>query len=895
MRKLIYILFLGIIYSCNNSTEPIDPSFFEKQPEPNEVKIDIDGLNDIVYTNVSAITMEETTPITIDGIFKNPYIDNGIEDFPVLLVENENILLGYFPHTLQSNKVNIDDIILFYFLIYPEIAIQGFNYQDVMNRIKTSDNYNKLKELVITDLNSNKSPLDNDNFNSLIRTTGVKIKESLAAKTSRTKKGGTDTFKFSYDREGLVSWLDEVPLYAAVGISIKNDTKGDVVLPPKILKNKSLVLSPTSVIFWAYNELFTDKNEVKTESLNLTNNGTYTIAFSNGNGVDSDLNAYVKNKNRGYMGSNMLGLIIPIGIKSLKLDSNCANAIDEVVIDVLTKVDQLLLEEKVPDTEETIKILVGLSESAVKSITECVKSTGSMKLYLKILGSSFVKNLSTIEDISTLSLLLRDYVGSNISGSEQRFFNNGVSFGDLKGKDESETEFEGDIDTEHTYFKTFEEKEIIYNVDRGVLSSVFEPEEKWSPAVNLPFIPNVTSGNADVSDNYFDNQGQVNTSTVGKIEIKIVMGNEKSKVEIKPDFESDFVDSQTVTLTPPSVINLVGNMNFGDIKINTTKGELLTIENNTDEVLNISSINFPDGFSSTWESEPIQPNSSQSFIVVFEPKEVKEYSGTITVYNNLDDINNKIEVSGTGTDDKITLEGNLDFGNIEINPDTPPSLSFYISNYNLNRTIFVEPINNLPEGFSATGWVEGGELVPSAKKEVIITFNPTEVKDYSSVIEIINDVDEINNKINVIGAGYNGNILIEGTWFGETTVTECQPARFDTVTPNCEMHAVLNERDVQFIGDTNLSCNAGLECGLVIFDFYTGTESVLKNKYEFDGTTLTIEMITTSSGSYFNGRTYNYTGTINATGDKIEGNYTMDMPGGIWGAYTEGTMTFTKN
>lgn len=894
MKKIYYATVLLLFFACNNNIEPLDPSFFEVEPEQDEVKIDIEELESIDYTDVTVITVDSTATITSDGIFKNPYTDNGIEDLPVLLIENEEILLGYFPNTLKTNKVSVDDVLLFYFLTYPELAIQGYDYEFVMREIKSSTDYLKIKELVTSNLNINKSPLDDDTFNNLVRNITIQIKAVHSSETSKTKKG-IGTFKFTYDREGKVSWLDEAPLFAALGISISNETTGKVVLPPKILKNKSLVLSPGSIISWAFNEFFTDNNEVNVESLNLSEDGRYKVSFNNGNSSDSALNDFVSKKNNRYVASNLLGFVLPIAMKSLNVDSNCANSIDEVVDGVYIKATQIVLEGKVPDSGDLIQQIYSLSEGSADILINCMGPQSTPGVYLRVLTSSIAKRLAIAEDISTLLFLLRDYIGSVIQGDELRYFSKGVSFGDLKEKDgpDSQSRYDGDTDEEFVFSKSFEELEIEYDVNRGITSS-FKREEKWDKPTNLPFILEVTTGDVDITDNYYDNEGQINTDTEGVIEVKMIMGKKDSKIQLYPDFESfGFIGHETIDLIPTKSISLSGNTDFGEVKVNTSKGQTIVIENKSDQVLNITSIDLPEGYSTPWTLMPIAAYESESILVVFEPTKAREYKGNITILNNVDDINNTIEVTGFGTDDKITLEGDLNFGDVTINPDTPPTRVLTISNYNLNKSINVDPIV-LPDGYTATGWVNGGVLNPSVQKQIEITFNPTIPGSYDNLIVIVNDVDQENNKIEIKGNGINDSVNIDGFWYGETNVNKCEPARADTVTPNCEMHTVLHERDVRLVSGTSGFCPQGLECGGVIYDFYTGTESILRNKYDFDGTTLNIEIITTSSGRYFNGRTFNFTGTINAAGDKFEGTYSMDMPGGIWGAYTEGTMTYTK-
>lgn len=873
MKNLFYSTLLILLFACGNNVEPLDPAFFIKEPEPDEIKISIEGLDDIDYTSVTAITIDSTATITTDGIFKNPYTPNDVEDLPVLLLENEEILMGYFPHTLKSNKADIDDILLFYFLTYPELAIQGYDFEFVLDEIKGNDDYLKIKQLVVSELNLNKSPLNNEEFNNLIRKITSEIRVANGSETSKSKKG-IDTFKFTYDRDGKVSWLEEFPLYAAVGVEIKNTTTGDVVMPPKILQNKSLVLSPGSAISWIFNELFTDNNEINIESFSITKDGEYAISFSNGNGNTSQLNDFVSSKNNRYLASNLMGYILPISIKYLNIQPSCTNAIDEVVSKAFVTAAKIALEGKVPETSDLLAFLYSLSEDAADIITNCMGPETSPGVYFRILTSSVAKRLATIEDVATLVFLIRDSIGTTVEVSETRYFDNGISFGILKGKDESEIKFEGESESIHYYSKVYEEYFLSYDIDRGVLSSSVKLEEEWKAAEKLPFIPTLISGDADVSDNLYDADGQINSSPDGEIKIKMVMGKKESEVEINPDFTSSFAETQTVTLTPPSDIKLVGNMDFGEVKINTAKGEVLVIENNTDQVMTITSINLPTGYTSTWENKPIQPNSSESFIVVFEPELATEYSGEIVVNNNLDNINNKISAIGFGVDDRILLEGNMNFGNVVIKPGSPPTKILSITNKSLDKSMTIQPLQALPDGFTAVGWLNGGVLSPGEKQDIEITFNPQEVKDYSFEIVVDNNLDDDNNKINVQGNGVPEQAGIDGIWKTE----------YIEATGNSQY---INNKEWVF--ETSATDETS---GIISFKTLPPTNDVYKKQtFNLNGDNLVIDMET----EYFAGpdrvtRTFTFSGTYRPDTDTYEGEFSY-----LWRHFTTGGQTRRSN
>lgn len=97
-----------------------------------------------------------------------------------------------------------------------------------------------------------------------------------------------------------------------------------------------------------------------------------------------------------------------------------------------------------------------------------------------------------------------------------------------------------------------------------------------------------------------------------------------------------------------AVIALTGNMNFGNVEINTSKISNLTISNSGDSVLQITSINYPTGFTGSMDGVNISAGQSVVIPVTFSPTETQPYSGTITVNSDKTSGINTIDVSGVG-------------------------------------------------------------------------------------------------------------------------------------------------------------------------------------------------------------------------------------------------------
>lgn len=205
-------------------------------------------------------------------------------------------------------------------------------------------------------------------------------------------------------------------------------------------------------------------------------------------------------------------------------------------------------------------------------------------------------------------------------------------------------------------------------------------------------------------------------------------------------------------------ISLAGDLDFGEKLINSSTKKSFTITNQSNIPITITSIALPNGFVSNWTGGSIPTSGSKQVEITFKPIDTKDYSGTIIVKNNIDESDTTIGVTATGSKG-LTLLGDLNFGEVVVNKELTKSLTL------VNGTqsdIHVSSIS-LPSGYTVD-W-KSGTVGVSGSVVVYITFKPTQVKDYSGIISVSNDIDQINNKIAVSGSGVESNPFI-GTWKG---------------------------------------------------------------------------------------------------------------------------------
>ncbi len=342
-------------------------------------------------------------------------------------------------------------------------------------------------------------------------------------------------------------------------------------------------------------------------------------------------------------------------------------------------------------------------------------------------------------------------------------------------------------------------------------------------------------------------------------------------------------------------MELLGSLSFGDKSIGSATSEFFTIVNNSaDTDIQISTIDFdtPTGIFTVrgWSNGTVTAGTSREVEVVFSPQEEQSYSGNLTVVNNIDNDNNTIPISGTGIKNTIRLVGDLDFGAVSIGESTTKTIQ--IENPNLNEPIEVQNILLPPEGFTVN-W-NGGTIPTGVSQPVVVTFTPTNEQSYAGIFTVVNNVDDQNNTLAIAAMGTPASPTgLPGVWLADVVVVDCtaSPVSNDQL---CANH--VQNREYVFMLDENRNCGLP-QCGEMDFARLRigNSDRETSNLWEFDGTTLNIELTSRStSGFFFDTRTFSFTGTISQDGTSFNGTYTMATSGGLWRNSSSGTMSLTR-
>lgn len=198
-------------------------------------------------------------------------------------------------------------------------------------------------------------------------------------------------------------------------------------------------------------------------------------------------------------------------------------------------------------------------------------------------------------------------------------------------------------------------------------------------------------------------------------------------------------------------LNVTGDLNFGNVTINTTSTKILQLENSGTTNINVSSVSATSPFSTNWSGGTIEAGTSKPVTITFNPTSIGNASSIISITSNATNSPSTITANGVGvqptTQTKIiSLSGNLTFGNINIGQTSTKTLT--ITNTG-NSPLDVSSIST-PTGFSGSF---NGTIQPSNSANVQITFSPSNVQAYSGNITVNSNATSGTNTISASGNG----------------------------------------------------------------------------------------------------------------------------------------------
>ena len=207
-------------------------------------------------------------------------------------------------------------------------------------------------------------------------------------------------------------------------------------------------------------------------------------------------------------------------------------------------------------------------------------------------------------------------------------------------------------------------------------------------------------------------------------------------------------------------IRLGGDLTFGNVTVGQTNTRTLTIYNDGNASLSVTSISYPSGFSGNWSSGQISPGSYQNVTVTFAPTAATSYGGTVTVNSDKTGGTNTTTCSGTGLSAPtrvIRLGGDLAFGGVTVGQTATRTLTIYNDG---TATLTVSGIS-YPSGFSGN-W-SGGSINAGSSRNVTVTFAPSAASGYGGTISVSSDRTGGTSTISCSGTGVALNCLALST------------------------------------------------------------------------------------------------------------------------------------
>lgn len=378
----------------------------------------------------------------------------------------------------------------------------------------------------------------------MINESFISIIQSFATNSSQNRNSQTTVgeFSFLYERDGLTNWTTEIPLFASIGVAIRNTQTNEVVFGPKLLKTKNLDLNASTLVTWIQ-EQFGEPVSPLTSSYQFEQDGEYELFISNGNSEIDALNQAVLNRNINDVTALAFTSIMSVGVQSLAGNSSCNQALASLFNTNFDFFSSHFINGTEPTLEEVKIQLQATGIQFLSTIADCGISSTAYLFFSSIISATLGIVNTALDIFEILSIIKESSILSNINVSETRFFNNGISFGELQVSNESQINFSGAEFDEFQHTKTITEKNVIYEIERSLAVASFIPDIFDDGAKNLPFRFNIMSG-----DVFVFNDDVSFTDVGGVFEFNMSMGAQDSEILVYPDFQSDIVNETTLNL-----------------------------------------------------------------------------------------------------------------------------------------------------------------------------------------------------------------------------------------------------------------------------------------------------------------------------------------------------------
>jgi hypothetical protein len=212
----------------------------------------------------------------------------------------------------------------------------------------------------------------------------------------------------------------------------------------------------------------------------------------------------------------------------------------------------------------------------------------------------------------------------------------------------------------------------------------------------------------------------------------------------------------------PSVVNVTGNgispkfasnpasLDFGNVRVGTTKMDSITVSNSGLAVLNISNITSNNNlFKVTTTTGTVQPGSSMKFYLTFSPVADGIQNGSFTFTHDALITPSVVNVTGNGISPQFAANpANINFGNVRVGLIKMDSITVSNSGLAVLNITNVTNSNNLFAISSTSGTIQ-----PGSSMKFYFTFSPVADGVQNGTFTFIHDALITPNVVNVTGNG----------------------------------------------------------------------------------------------------------------------------------------------
>jgi photosystem II stability/assembly factor-like uncharacterized protein len=222
------------------------------------------------------------------------------------------------------------------------------------------------------------------------------------------------------------------------------------------------------------------------------------------------------------------------------------------------------------------------------------------------------------------------------------------------------------------------------------------------------------------------------------------------------------------TLPPPGITITPNPIAFGDVTVNTSSTQNITIQNTGNGPLQISSISINgNGFTLQNATTPITvaAGANRTITVQFSPTATTNYAGTITLAHNAGNGSSTISLTGNGivqATPSITIDPNpLAFGDVATNTSSTQNITIQNSG---TADLVISQANISGNGFTLQNVTTPITIIAGESRTIAVQFLPTVNTDYTATLTLTHNA-----------TGGSSIVMLTGKGVGTPTIT---------ITPN---------------------------------------------------------------------------------------------------------------